>query len=143
MTANTQHAPSTSGFLLLHFISASRIAQIALINGISSNYYVRTKQSGSGATYSDWRKLITNDDINIIKTGFAYNIPANGKQEVALSVAKSGRTPVAIVGFYGLKDTLYPRQFWIERDIANISIHNSGNTAMTGTIQIFVLYLPS
>lgn len=73
MAANTPHAPGTSGYLLLHLDSGSRVAQIALINGSSSNYFVRTKPSGSGTVYSDWRKIVTDFDLPNSKAAFSLN----------------------------------------------------------------------
>lgn len=68
MTSNTTNAPTTAGFLLLHFEADSRISQIAIVNGVSNNYYIRTKPSGSGTAYSAWRRLLTDDDF-IYKAG--------------------------------------------------------------------------
>ena len=63
MTSGTTNTPTTSGFLLIHFEADVRIAQLAIINGVSNNYYIRTKPSGSGTTYSDWRRIITNEEL--------------------------------------------------------------------------------
>lgn len=82
MTSGTTNAPTTSGFLLIHFESDSRIAQLAIINGVSNNYYLRTKPSGSGTTYSDWRRIVTSDDLD----GHLY-ITAGGN--VAIEAAAS------------------------------------------------------
>lgn len=59
MYGGTLHAPEPgNGYLLMHFNAGGRVAQIALVNGVTDNYYIRTKIAGQ-SNYSVWRKLTT------------------------------------------------------------------------------------
>ena len=73
MTANTTNAPLSTGFVLLHIAANGRIAQIAFVNGASNNFYIRSKPTTTGATYTKWRRLLTGDDLNY-KSGDTISI---------------------------------------------------------------------
>lgn len=114
-----------------------------------ANYFMNATGSGPTGT---WNRIVTDaasmlSDMLLVEavTSSALSIAANGNGDVSKSAAKTGYTPIGIVG-WSLPGSIssYAGVFrcWLDGTTAKASIRNyNGSNTMTSTFVWYVLYL--
>ncbi len=82
--------------------------------------------------------------VDTVSTG-SFNIAANNVRETTISIAKTGYTPLGIMG-YNLSGSgvsfCFPYHLYLDGNTAYYAFRNNSNGQVTGvTLKLYVLYI--
>lgn len=92
------------------------------------------------AGWKEWAAYLTNADLVLEEKSKAYTI-GQGDNNIDISVAKEGYTPIAVAGINGFGDTTNVRQFMLSGTTLRITANRSVSTSTSGTANVKILYV--
>ena len=95
--------------------------------------------ANNGASWSGGT-IITNADLVLEEKSKAYTI-GQGDNNIDISIAKDGYTPIAVAGINGFGDTSNVRQFMISGTTLRITANRSVSASTSGTANAKILYV--